>query len=396
MYAASAAGPTPSRPDRGYASAVAALRSAWRRLRGLDPRVVDAATAVALFAAASAQVLSAGPEQAVRLPAVAGATLPLIWRRRFPLACYVVQFLCALATLQPPALGVVVALFLGLYSAGAYGSRPLLALAALAGTSLVLLVLFPGANPPLPAWGLELVIGLGVWVAGIAMRERSARLREAERERELVARVAVADERARIARELHDVIAHSVSVMVVQAGAARRLVSRQPDRAGEAMREVEGSGRDALTELRRLLGVLAERPEELVLAPQPGLGQLQALVGRIDAAGVPVDLRVVGTPRPLPPGLDLTAYRVVQEALTNVMKHAAGARTEVLVEYGDRDLRLAVVDGGGPAGPANAAGSGRGLLGVRERVAAYGGDVEAGALPDGGFAVRARLPMETA
>jgi signal transduction histidine kinase len=165
------------------------------------------------------------------------------------------------------------------------------------------------------------------------------------------------------------------------------------------MREVEGSGRDALTELRRLLGVLAERPEELVLAPQPGLGQLEALVGRIDAAGVPVDLRIVGTPRPLPPGLDLTAYRVVQEALTNVMKHAAGARTEVLVEYGDRDLRLAVVDAGGPAGPAgpaSPAGAGRGLLGMRERVAAYGGDVETGALPGGGFAVRARLPVEPA
>jgi signal transduction histidine kinase len=321
-----------------------------------------------------------------------------------------VQFVMALVTLQRPALAVLVALFIGMYSASAHSSRPVLALAAPLGSSLVLLILFPTANPPLPAWGLELVAGVGTWLAGIAMRERQARLRAVEErarrlehERELAGRVAVADERARIARELHDVIAHSVSVMVVQAGAARRLLAKPgtqapqglggAERSAEAMREVEGSGRDALTELRRLLGVLAERPDELVLAPQPGLDQLDALVGRIDAAGVPVDVRIVGTPRPLPPGLDLTAYRVVQEALTNVMKHAAGARTEVLVEYGERDLRLAVIDGGGSRGPTGAAGVGRGLLGMHERVAAYGGDVEAGALPEGGFAVRARLPM---
>jgi signal transduction histidine kinase len=384
-------------PGPGYSSAVAVLRSTWRRLRDLDPRVQDGATAGALFVAAAAQLLYAGgPGQALHLPAVAGTAIPLIWRRRFPLGSYAVQLLAALATLEPPALGVLLALFLGLYSAAAYGSRALLALAAAVGLALVLLILFPRADAPLPGWGLQLVVGVGVWLAGIAIRERSLQLK---RERELAARVAVADERARIARELHDVIAHSVSVMVVQAGAARRLVDRRPDRAGEAMRQVEGSGRDALTELRRLLGVLAERPDEVGLAPQPGLGQLDALVGRIDAAGVPVELRIVGTPRPLPAGLDLTAYRVVQEALTNVMKHAAGARTEVLVEYGERDLRLAVVDGGGivaaPGAP-GAPGAGRGLLGMQERVAAYGGDVEAGARPEGGFAVRARLPVEPA
>jgi signal transduction histidine kinase len=186
-----------------------------------------------------------------------------------------------------------------------------------------------------------------------------------------------------------------VSVMVVQAGAGRRLLARQPERAGEAMREVESSGRDALTELRRLLGVLAERPDELVLAPQPGLGQLDALVDRVGSAGVPVALRVVGSPRPLPPGLDLAAYRILQEALTNVLKHAAGARTEVVVEYGESDLRLAVVDEGvsRSAGPAVA---GRGLLGMHERAAVYGGDVEAASRPEGGFAVRARLPLEPA
>jgi signal transduction histidine kinase len=403
MYAASAAGATRARRAAATVRLVAVLRSTWQRLRSLDQRVVDGVLVGALFVAAAAQVLQGGPEQAIHLPAVAGAIVPLLWRRRYPLACYAVQFLMALATLQRPSLAVLLALFIGLYSASAYGSRPLLALAAPLGSALVLFVAFPTATPPLPAWGLELVAGVGLWLAGVAMRERQARLRAVEerahrleRERELASRVAVADERARIARELHDVIAHSVSVMVVQAGAARRLLARDGERAAEAMREVEGGGRDALTELRRLLGVLAERPEELVLAPQPGLGQLDALVGRIDAAGVPVDVRIVGTPRPLPPGLDLTAYRVVQEALTNVIKHAAGARTEVLVEYGERDLRLAVVDGGGAGSQAAPAGAGRGLLGMQERVAAYGGDVEAGAQPGGGFAVRARLPMETA
>jgi signal transduction histidine kinase len=162
------------------------------------------------------------------------------------------------------------------------------------------------------------------------------------------------------------------------------------------MREVERGGREALNELRRLLGVLAPSADELALAPQPGLGELDSLIERVDAAGVPVDLRIVGTPRRLPPGLDLTAYRVVQEALTNVLKHAAGARTEVTVEYGERDLRVAIVNGGDVSAAAAAAGDGRGLLGMRERVAAYGGDVDASRLPEGGFAVRARLPLETA
>jgi signal transduction histidine kinase len=381
-------------------------RSLWERLGRLDPRAVDGGAAGALFVVAAAQLLHGGAGEALHLPTVAGATLALYRRRQAPLAGYAFQFLCALFTLEPPTLGVLIALFLGLYSAAVYSRHRLGSLAAPVASAAVLAILFPFSYPALPAWGLELVVGVGLWLAGSAMRERQARAqvleehsRQLERQHELVAQVAVSDERSRIARELHDVIAHSVSVMVVQAGAARRLLGRQPERAGEAMREVEGSGREALTELRRLLGVLAARPDELVLAPQPGLGQLDALVQRVDAAGIPVDLRIVGAPRPLPPGLDLAAYRIVQEALTNVVKHAAGARTEVVVEYGDRDLRLAVVDAGGAGGagtPDGQAGAGRGLLGMHERAAAYGGDVEALAQPDGGFAVRARLPLEQA
>jgi signal transduction histidine kinase len=375
----------------------------WERLRRVDPRLVDGATAGALLIAAQAQLLSGGPTQLLHAPAVAGTVLPLCWRRQAPLVCYGVQFLSALFTLEPPMLASLVALFLGVYSTGVYSRYRLRSLASPLASAAVLAALFPFSYPSLPAWALELIGGVGMWLAGTAMRERHARARaleerarQLEHQHELAARVAVAGERARIARELHDVIAHSVSVMVVQAGAARRLLARQPERAGEAMREVEGSGREALTELRRLLGVLAERPEELVLAPQPGLGQLDALVERVDAAGVPVDLRVMGAPRPLPPGLDLAAYRIVQEALTNVLKHAAGARTEVIVEYGERDLRLEVVDSGGAPAPDGHEGTGRGLVGMHQRAAVYGGDVEALPLPEGGFAVRARLPLDPA
>jgi signal transduction histidine kinase len=365
--------------------------------------VVDGSAAGALFVVAAAQLLHGGLGEAVHLPTVAGATLALYRRRQAPLASYALQFLCALFTLEVPPLGVLIALFFGQYSAAVHSGHRVGALAAPVVSAAVLAILFPFSYPALPAWGLELLVGVGTWLAGSAMRERQARAvaledhaRHLENQHDLAAQVAVADERSRIARELHDVIAHSVSVMVVQAGAARRLLGRQPERAGEAMLEVEGSGREALTELRRLLGVLAARPDELVLAPQPGLGQLDALVERVDAAGIPVDLRIVGAPRPLPPGLDLTAYRIVQEALTNVVKHAAGARTEVVVEYGDRDLRLAVVDAGGTGTPGARVGAGRGLLGMHERVAAYGGDVEALPRPEGGFAVRARLPLEPA
>jgi signal transduction histidine kinase len=385
---------------------VTAVRSAWERIRGLDPRLVDGVLVAVLLVAALAQFVSRGTDigHLVHVPAVAGTVVPLLWRRRFPLAAYGVQFLAALLTFAAPPLAGLIALALGTYSVGAYSPCRLLSLSAPLGSAVVLAALFPFSYPSEPAWLQELVLGLGTWVAGSAMRERLARARvleerarRLEHEQELAARVAVADERSRIARELHDVIAHSVSVMVVQSGAARRLMAGRPDRAGEALGEVETSGREALTELRRLLGVLAERPEELVLAPQPGLGQLDALVSRVDAAGVRVSLRVVGTPRTLSPGLDLTAYRIVQEALTNVIKHAPGARTEVVVEYGDGDLRLAVVDAGGGVAAAGAgAGAGRGLIGMQERAAVYGGDVETGLLPEGGFAVRARLPLEPA
>jgi signal transduction histidine kinase len=242
-----------------------------------------------------------------------------------------------------------------------------------------------------------MTIGVGLWLVGHTIRGLEERAGRLEREQELATRVAVADERAHLARELHDVVAHSVSVMVVQAGAARRLLGRQPDRAGEALLAVESNGREALAELRRMLGVLTDEDGTgPALAPQPGLGQLDALVERVGAAGLPVEVRITGAPRPLSPGVDLTAYRIIQEALTNALKYAKGARTEVVVEFGDGELKLEVLNAGGvdllPAG----AGAGRGLLGMRERVSVYGGQLEAGGRPEGGFAVRASLPLQPA
>jgi signal transduction histidine kinase len=207
----------------------------------------------------------------------------------------------------------------------------------------------------------------------------------------------VADERARIARELHDVVAHNVSVMVVQAGAARRTIERDPDRAREALTSVEATGRQALDEMRRLLGVLRTEDEATELrAPQPSVSHLDELVAHVREAGLPVDLVVEGEPRPLMSGVDMSAFRIVQEALTNSLKHAGPAHARVRLRYGEHDLCLEVVDDGrGLAADAPASnGGGHGLVGMRERVALFGGELQAGPRTGGGYVVSARIPLE--
>jgi signal transduction histidine kinase len=236
-------------------------------------------------------------------------------------------------------------------------------------------------------------IAFGVGRKSLEADEAKERANRAEREREDRARVAVAEERARIARELHDVVGHSVSVMTVQASGVRRLLRPDQDREREALLVVERTGREALAEMRRMVGVL-RRPEEApALAPQPSLDHLGRLVDQAREAGLPVELRIEGEATQLPAGVDLTAYRLVQEALTNVVKHAQATRADVLVNYGDSYLEVTVKDDG--KGVGNGDGGGHGLVGMRERVSVYGGEIDAGPQTGGGYRLRAKLPLTT-
>jgi signal transduction histidine kinase len=223
-------------------------------------------------------------------------------------------------------------------------------------------------------------------------KQRAAR---AEREREERALAAVTEERARIARELHDVVGHSVSVMTVQASAVRRLLRPEQERERESLLIVEQTGREALAEMRRMVGVLRRPEEGPALAPQPSLEHVDKLVEQAREAGLPVELRVEGNPRPLPAGVDLTAYRLVQEGLTNALKHARAERAQVLVRYGAGDIEVTVSDDGEGTGSGDG-GGGHGLVGMRERVAVYGGVLEAGPQPQGGYRLQARLPVAPA
>lgn len=220
-------------------------------------------------------------------------------------------------------------------------------------------------------------------------RERRAQL--AERERDLAAKEAVVGERARIARELHDAIAHNVSMMVVQAGAERRVLDGEQRSTGEVLQTIEEIGRGALTEMRRLVGMLREDGEDQ-LSPQPDLGDLPRLAAQVREAGLPVELTIEGNRRPLPVGIELSAYRIVQEALTNALKHAGDATALVRVHYGDDTLELEIVDDG-PGAAAPVSSGGHGLAGMRERVALYGGRIDTGHKASGGFRVRVLLPV---
>ena len=237
------------------------------------------------------------------------------------------------------------------------------------------------------AWMIAFVLGRKFQEAA----EARERLAQAEHERAEQARFAVADERTRIARELHDVVGHSVSVMTVQAAAARTLLRPHQEKEREALLVVEQTGREALAEMRRMVGVL-RRPEEApALAPQPSLEHLDRLIAHAREAGLPVELRVEGNPEPLAASVDLTAYRLVQEGLTNAIKHARARHAEVVVRYGDGHVEISVVDDG--TGDGGGVSGGHGLLGMRERVSVYGGELDAGPLPAGGYCLHARLPI---
>jgi signal transduction histidine kinase len=332
-------------------------------------------------------------------------TVPLAWRRRYPLAVLALVTLGAIAWVsawyfeqQPPFVPFVALLLCGFAVAATATGRGATAgaglLAAFVVTDLAAVVLGGRPEETGAAWILlALTWALGRVVhrqrsLAAALAERAAQL---EHEREEKARLAVALERARIARELHDVVTHNVSVMVVQAGVERRLLGEKQTSTREVLRAVEQTGRETLVELRRLLGVLRKGDERLTLAPQPSLGRLDELIEHIGDAGLPVELRIEGQRRQLPAGVELSAYRIVQEALTNALRHADAARAEVVVRYGSDALEIEIADDG--RGPANGADGGHGLVGMRERVALHGGMLEAGARSGGGYTVRARLPV---
>jgi signal transduction histidine kinase len=333
--------------------------------------------------------------------------LPLFARRRFPVAAPAATVLIIVA--QAAIWGSSISYSFGAYMVVMIATAQFGLLgptaAGLGGAALVVaaIVFVVVRDPQGDPGDIVFVTAIAsiAWLIGFAFYERNRRTVElteraerAERARETEARAAVAEERARIAREMHDVVAHSLSVMVVQAEAAEAMLDGDPARARRPLAAVQQTGRDALGELRRMLGVLREMADQNPdLAPQPGLSGIDELVDHVRQAGLPVSVRVEGDPRPLPAGIDLSAYRIVQEGLTNALKHAGPASSEVILRYGAREIELEVRDDGRGGGSGN--GGGHGLLGMRERVALYGGDLTAGPRPEGGFALVARLPLET-
>lgn len=338
--------------------------------------------------------------------------LILLWRWRAPVAVLFavmalvgVQAVFFNPSLQNPAeqppFESFLALMLGFFSIAAYGEKRRAILAGVSAGALIvgvdLLRLRAGVDTGniVPAW----VFYAAVFFVGRTIRQRrvqAEQLRDLatqlELEREEKTRSAVVEERSRIARELHDVVAHSVSVMVVQTQAAQRLLEADPKEARQALSSIETTGRQALVELRRMLGILRRDDEELTLAPQPGLENLDVLIEQTRKAGLPVELCIEGEPKPIPAGVDLSAYRIVQEALTNTRKHAGPTRARVVIRYGSKELELEVTDDG--TGTGKGEGAGQGLIGMRERASLYGGMVESGNRNGGGYLVRTRLPLD--
>jgi signal transduction histidine kinase len=387
---------------------VTALR---HRLRRLSPLTVDRVVAGILFVTAEIEVAVQGADGPVvhALLLATGFTLPFAFRRTHTLLA-VVLVVASVVTLSATGSDTTryfipfLAAMLFAYSGGAYldGRVAYLALAIMVGGILTVTLLSPGQI--LGDYIFPTAFGAIAWLAGRAVRTRTrlteelheAAVLEAEAH-ELEAQNAAAEERRRIAREMHDVVAHSVSVMVVQAGGARRILDRDPARAIAAAEQIERTGREALAEMRRLLGVLHHDDAEdtAARAPQPTMRAVGALVERARDAGLPVQLHETGEPRQLPAGLDLAAFRVVQEALTNALKYSGHAPTEVHVRWSEQALELEICDRGpGPArGRLEPDGGGHGLVGMRERVRLYGGELEADRRRGGGFRIRAKLPL---
>jgi signal transduction histidine kinase len=379
-----------------------------RRLRERDAHAVDVTAAVVLTALAQIDTwFGVAPgAKAIVVPCTLVIPATVAWRTRAPVAAVAVAMAAvviqSLAASPPQALWLIVVVVMLTYSVGAEsnGRDALIGLAiALAGMAVNE---SQAADESAAGYGFVALITILPWAAGRAVHARQRgvntlieRTATLEREREETARAAVAAERARIARELHDMVAHAVSIMVVKAEAADAVLDRRSDQAHEQLAGLMRTGREALGEMTRLLGLLRAENVPLELTPQPGIGRLPELIADVEAAGLPVELAMDGEPRAVPPGIDLAAFRVVQEALTNARKHGgAGTTARVRLSYGDRVLAIDVLDNG--SGTGNGYTGGHGLIGMRERVALYGGTLETGPSPSGGYAVRAVLPLEPA
>ncbi len=392
---------TPEPAAAGYRRGVERI-TFWERLRRVDPLIWDSllAAAIAIGSVVGAVIGEHASVDPARGPVgpegyllLVGGSAVLAVRRRWPIPVLVAVSGASIALAAVnDAFDLVFPVVLATYTAAAHVDRERFVRLSLpisiAATVTALVVAYPGSN-----W-VEVLIS-ATFAAGLPMlfgRIGFNRRRRIDVDRGRAARDAVAEERARIARELHDVVAHAMSVMVVQAGAARSVLDDDPAAARAAIGRIESTGRDGLTEMRRLIGILKAEGADTDRAPQPGLGQLEALLETVRGAGVPVEAVTEGEPRPLTTGLDLVAYRIVQEALTNVMKHAGPASARVLLRWGDAALDVEVSDDG--RGPLMATEGGLGLLGMRERVALYGGTIRTGPRRGGGFTVHAHLPFE--
>ena len=338
------------------------------------------------------------------IPAILIMVAPLLARRRFPFAGPAAYWLIAVAYSfvdgrLVPFPGAV--FILGMASAFLLGNlrdavKARIGLIVVWGSAATIVYNLPGHSPSELVF-TSLLFAIA-WLGGFALRERAAeaeaatvRAAQAERERDAATRIAVAEERARIARELHDIVAHAVSVMVLQVGAVRHKLPGELAEDREALHGVEQAGRTALAEMRRLLAAMRRDEDEAELAPHPGLDGLDSLAGEIGRAGLPVRVHIEGEPFPLPKGIDLSAYRIVQEGLTNALKHARATAADVTVRYASSELQLEVRDDG--VGTATSDGLGHGLVGIRERVKIYGGEMSSGTVNGRGFVLRTRLPL---
>src|SRR5215218_2772021 len=398
------------RPRERYGAAMRVPDARWQRLRTAGPLALDGLLAVATAAAGVAllaTVLPFDPGSPRSLAAyllVLAHTLPIAVRRRWPLGVLAVG-LATGAGVAALGLNLVVltfALLIYVYTVAARCPRRV-SVAALAATEALLALVWLSRPRAIGDGGSMVLDGLvmaAAWWLGDGTRRRQEaivtaqqRAAELEQAREELARRAVTEERLRIARELHDVVAHSMSIIAVQSGVGAHVLDSQPEEARKALVAVEATSRQALVEMRRLLGVLRQEAEPRgSLAPAPGLAEVEALAAEVARAGVRVEVHIEGTPCELPAGLDLSAYRIVQEALTNVVRHAGPATARVAVRYSPGQVALEVVDDG--RGPGAEDRGGHGLAGMRERAALYGGTLEAGPVPGGGFRVAATLPVE--